>query len=272
MARDASYDQVPQQWSRRSVLSFGAGLMVAGAGIGGGVATVRKTATERRLADTATVSEMSESFSSRVLWRANTDRKVLALTFDDGPGDVLTEPLLEHLREAKVPATFCLVGKAAYVRRELVKTQVKAGHELVNHSWSHADLSQLDDAQLHRELDRTDELINDITGRTPGMVRPPYGRINGALLQRVAETGRDVLMWDVRFHEADRDAAANTRDIITALHPGMIVLGHDAGSQNRKVGIAAVPGVIREAKDRGYTFITASEMLQLDREAGPAPA
>lgn len=206
----------------------------------------------------------STARSVRVLWRAETDRKVMALTFDDGPGDKLTRPLLNALRGERVPATFSLVGREATKRRNIVKQQLTDGHELANHTWSHPDLSLLPLDELSRELERTDQLFYELSGKRPRFIRPPFGRVSGALLQHAAVNGQDVLLWDVRFKEASFDSAGNVTYVQSKIGPGSILLGHDAGRADRYIGTQAVPGLIREAKARGYDFVTASVMAELD--------
>ena len=252
------------------MLGGGAAVAVGAAG-GFGVTTYGARASARSRADGATIAEHSSARSVRVLWRAETDRKVMALTFDDGPGDQLTRPLLDVLRAEKVRATFCIVGQEASRRRDIVKQQVADGHELANHSWSHPDLSLLVPDDLARELKRTDQLLQELTGRQPRFIRPPFGRVSGALLQHAAVNGQDVLMWDVRFREAGLDSAGNVAHVLSTMGPGTIVLGHDAGRGDRHIGTQAVPGLIREARARGYEFVTATRMAELDASA-PVPA
>lgn len=260
----------PVSPSRRSFLKVGG----VGAALGtvglGGAATVRyrDVARARERSFAATFAERSSASSLQVLWRANTERKVMALTFDDGPGDRLTPGLLEVLRTVKVRATFLLVGERARARPDLVRAQVRDGHEVGNHSWSHADLSLLGFDDLRRDLERTDEVLTDLTGRRPNVVRPPFGRVNGALLQHTAMVGQRVLLWDVRLRESDLDAPGNVAWASDNLRPGTILLGHDAGPENRSIGIAAVPGIVKAARERGYAFLTASEMFELEEDQG----
>lgn len=250
---------------RRLIKALGASAAVGvGAATGFGVTSRHDIASARSRAEGATFAKSSAARSVRVLWRAETDRKVIALTFDDGPGDTLTRPLLEVLREQQVPATFCLVGRETTTRRDLVKQQLADGHELANHSWSHPDLSLLSPDELSTELDRTDQLFCELTGTRPRFIRPPFGRVSGALLQHAAVNGQDLLLWDVRFREKELDSAGNVTHVLTTMGPGSILLGHDAGLANRYIGTQAVPGLIRQAKAQGYEFVTASTMADLD--------
>jgi peptidoglycan/xylan/chitin deacetylase (PgdA/CDA1 family) len=250
---------------RRSVLR------AAGAGVAGLIGLgatrdgvhYRDRAAARRRGDAATIAPMTAATGLQVLWRARTERKVMALTFDDGPGGELTPRLLDALRDANVRATFFVVGRRAHERRDLVRAQARDGHELANHSWSHADLSVLDYPDVASELERTDRLLAEITGARPTVIRPPWGRINGAVLQHAAQTGQRILLWDVRFHESDLDAAGNAAHVLDRLRPGTVLLAHDAGRRNRWIGIDAIPAVIDGARAQGYEFVTAGELFRL---------
>lgn len=252
--------------SRRTFLRAGGSVLALGAVGAGGAGGMhhRDVADARDRGLAATHAERSTTGALQVLWRADTERKVMALTFDDGPGEQLTPRLLEMLREARVRATFLLVGSRARERPDLVRAQHDGGHEVGNHSWSHRDLSLLDFAELRRDLERTDAQLSDLTGRRPTVIRPPFGRVNGALLQHAAMADQRILLWDLRLREGDLDTPGNIGWVTENLRPGMILLGHDAGSANRYIGVDAVPGIIKAAKERGYEFLTASEMFEAD--------
>jgi len=202
--------------------------------------------------------------STRVLWDSNTAQRLVALTFDDGPMERFTRPLLEVLDRAKVPATFCVVGARVHQQQSLVRRELSGRHELVNHTWSHPDLSALSAAGVDRELERTNEVIARLTGRRPALLRPPYGRLSGVALRAAARSAHDVLMWDVKLHEQSQDIAGNVHQVLRQLTPGTVLLGHDQGPSYRHVGIAAVPSIIEGAKARGYQFVTASQMFGVD--------
>jgi peptidoglycan/xylan/chitin deacetylase (PgdA/CDA1 family) len=264
----------PDTWSgqpagagtpRRSVLrAAGAGVAgLLGLGAAGDGVHLRDRAAARRRGDAATIAPQTAATGLQVLWRAETNRKVMALTFDDGPGDTLTGPLLDVLREARVRATFFVVGSRAQEHPELVRRQARDGHEVANHSWSHRDLSGLDYADVAWELERTDQVLADLTGVRPTVIRPPWGRINGAVLQHAAQVGQRILLWDIRFRESELDTAGNAAYVLDRIRPGTVLLSHDAGLANRWIGIKAIPAVIAGARARGYEFVTAGELFAL---------
>jgi peptidoglycan/xylan/chitin deacetylase (PgdA/CDA1 family) len=153
-----------------------------------------------------------------------------------------------------------------------VRRQLRDGHELANHTWTHPDLSLLDYGALAHELERTDQLLSELSGRRPAVIRPPYGCMNAALLQHAALAHQGVVLWDVHFQDPVFDSAGNAAHVLERIAPGSIVLGHDAGRKDRSVGIAAVPEVIREERAQGYEFVTASELLELDATSDPVAA
>ncbi len=256
--------------TRRRLLqgALGAAVLAAGGAAGAGAAAYADTAARRDRASCARDGARTAT-STRVLWRAQTDEPVLALTFDDGPHPAYTPALLDVLAEERVRATFFVVGERAHGRREMVRRQLGDRHELGNHSWTHADLSGLDLPQARDEVGRTSQLLTDLAGRPPAVLRPPYGRLTGSVLQVAAEQDMDVLAWDARLRERELDVAGNVAHVLDALRPGMVLLAHDAGPRHRQVGMAAVPDIVRRARERGFRFVTASEMLQLDRRAAP---
>ena len=192
----------------------------------------------------------------------------LALTFDDGPVEHYTRPLLDLLEREATPATFCVVGARVLEQRELVRREVSGRHELVNHSFDHPDLSRLQRAEVREQLARTDQLLTDVTGRGAALVRPPYGRVSGAVLEVASEAGLDVLLWDVEMREVGRTTEQNVEAVLAALRPGMVLLAHDGGPGPHGIGLAAIPEIIAGARARGFRFVTASELFAL---AGPAP-
>jgi peptidoglycan/xylan/chitin deacetylase (PgdA/CDA1 family) len=255
--------------SRRALFT---GVGVGAAAVAGAGASARATGygdvvSARRTASTTSHLDLGNATSVKTLWRANTTEKVLALSFDDGPGTPLTRPLLEVLREEKVRASFGIVGSRATLMRDVIRDEISGGHELFNHSWSHPDLSLLEYDRIRIELERTDQLLYELSGARPAFVRPPYGRINGVLLQHVAQSHQSLLMWQMRFAEEIYDSAGLAAHVVDNLSPGMIVLGHDVGPARRAIGLGAVPAIIRGARKRGYSFVTPSELLALDAEA-----
>lgn len=260
-------DRIPP--SRRGVLraSLGAGIAaVTAAGFGAaGSAFAGSARASERAFSAARCDAMPTS--TRLLWRADTDEKVLALTFDDGPDPRFTPQLLDVLERERVPATFFVCGRQVQAHPELLRREVAAGHEIGNHSWSHLDLAAATEQEVRSELTRTSEVVEQVGGVRPRILRPPWGRISGVAMHVAAALAMDVVVWDVRLLDLEHDHATTVDHVRRHLVPGTVLLGHDSGPASRAIGIGAMPEIIANARARGYRFVRASEMLALDRTA-----
>jgi peptidoglycan/xylan/chitin deacetylase (PgdA/CDA1 family) len=252
---------------RRSFLK-GAGLS-AGVLVGGG-ATVAAVVPEQRVShdeiDTRTYA--NERFGddrlgeTRVIWKAPTTEKLIALTFDDGPMPENTPAILDILAEKKVRATFMVVGSHVAANPDLFRREMAGKHEIGNHTWSHTVLPFTDRNGVDREMRRADEIIERLSGKRPTLFRPPRGCISGDCLTVASRLDYDVLMWSLQLHEDAFDAAGNVAYVADKLVPGTVLLAHDYGNASRKVGLRALPDLIDAVRARGYQFVTASELLQ----------
>lgn len=198
----------------------------------------------------------------RIHYRAETDAKVIALTFDDGPKPDWTPRFLDVLDEADVPATFFLVGKNLVEHADLLRGRLDR-HEVGNHSWSHADLATLDLAGVRNQLESTHDAIVKHTGRTPTLMRPPYGHLGGSTVLAAVGMGYDIALWTRSVNERvfAGDSAGMAADLAETLHPGSIVLAHDVGHKGRLVTLGALPATIAGLKAKGYSFATVSELV-----------
>lgn len=190
----------------------------------------------------------------------------IALTFDDGPHPVLTPKLLDTLKEKHVRATFFLVGKRVAEHPELVRRIIAEGHEIGNHSWSHADLTRLSRSQVASEIDRTQQAIEKAGAPAPHLMRPPYGAINASVVRQInGDFGMDIVLWtvDPQDWKTPGQEAVKAR-ILADTKPGYIVLSHDIQPDT----VAVMGSVIDGLKSRGFEFVTVSQLLRY----APAPA
>ena len=177
-------------------------------------------------------------------------RAAVAVTFDDGPHDEGTPAVLEALAAAGATATFFLVGEQVRRRPALARAIVEAGHEVGLHGDRHTLLLRRRVPALDRDLARALAEIEDATGRTPTLYRPPYGVFSSGALALVRARGLRPILWSAWGRDWERRAtpAAITRRATRALRPGDVVLLHDsdayssAGSWRRTA--AALPSVL----------------------------
>ncbi|MFI7700261.1 polysaccharide deacetylase family protein [Nonomuraea sp. NPDC049480] len=180
--------------------------------------------------------------------------KCVALTFDDGPGRY-TDALLRQLAAYRAQATFFVVGQNVAAYPGILRRTVAAGHEIGNHTWSHADLTRLSAAGVRAQLARADQMIKAVTGMVPRLVRPPYGAMNAAVRR---QTSRPMVMWSVDTLDwLHRDSARVTRKAVKSVRPGSVILFHDI----HPTTVRAMPQVLKALSKRGYKFVTVSRLF-----------
>jgi peptidoglycan/xylan/chitin deacetylase (PgdA/CDA1 family) len=198
---------------------------------------------------------------TRVAWRVDTDQRLIALTFDDGPLPDYTRLALDVCAAMNVRATFNLVGSRVEAHPDLARAELFRGHEVGNHTWSHRDMSRLSAAEAYEEVAHAHRVIERVTGQSPRHLRPPYGHLDGTAIAAAGELGYDIVLWSLQMHETEWGPAGNARYVLQSAVPGTILLAHDAGNSSRIVGLRALPAIVQGLRGQGYRFVTTSELL-----------
>jgi peptidoglycan/xylan/chitin deacetylase (PgdA/CDA1 family) len=190
--------------------------------------------------------------------------KTIALTFDDGPWPVYTEEVLEVLAREKVKATFFWLGRNVANYPDIARQVAQAGHELANHSYNHPT-APMDAATAQRELEQTNQVIEEATGQKTRLFRPPGGHKTNGLVSQARQEGYTVVMWSVQPNDWQPQATPQSiaSAVLQQAQPGTVVLLHDGGG-NRAATVAALPQIIRSLKRQGYQFVTVSQMLEAE--------
>lgn len=221
--------------------------------------------------------EVETSGLERVVWSVDTDRRKVALTFDDGPDPEFTPRILDILDRHQVMATFMVMGYNAVRHPYLLAEVVSAGHEIGSHGWRHLSLAEASVEETVTEIERGTQMIEERAGVPIRVFRPPYGRFNEAAVRLLAKSRRDLIVWSVaRGDLAWRDPSQVADHVITSLGPGEIIGLHDGigrgtfnrSGQNaarlrrrREVELRALPRIIAGAKERDLSFETVSDLL-----------
>jgi peptidoglycan/xylan/chitin deacetylase (PgdA/CDA1 family) len=197
--------------------------------------------------------------------RVETDRPVVALTFDDGPIEALTDSLIRVLDARRVQATFFITGAELAENVEAGARLVAAGHELGNHTYSHQRMVRRSQAFIRNEIESTDSLIRAAGHAGPIHFRPPFGHKLLGLPYYLSRTGRTSITWDIE-PDSYPDVAATADGIVShvleRVRPGSIILLHPwYGS--RRTSLEAVPALVDSLLARGYQVTTVDELLQL---------
>lgn len=181
---------------------------------------------------------------------------LVALTFDDGPARGLTAKLVKILRDRKVPATFFMVGSRVQTAPKAARLVAREGFTVANHTWSHPHLTRLSDGSVRAEIRRTARELRRNGIHPSTLMRPPYGDVNDRVRRDIRDLGLVPVLWTV---DSDDWRGGTSRQIGDSIlrqlrpHRTNIVLQHD-GVRNSPASVAAVPRVIRVARQRGYCF------------------
>jgi peptidoglycan/xylan/chitin deacetylase (PgdA/CDA1 family) len=245
---------------RRRRFLAGLSLFTVGgvAGTAVGYAAEQANAAESPTARTEILNS-PRAYEAAVTWRTEPSARVIALTIDDGPTREWTPQVLAILRNHGASATFFIVGARAEGDPGALARAADEGHELANHTWLHSDLTQHDQSFDAESLERTHALIAGQTGRAPTLCRPPYGRIDSVGLSVCAEMYYRVMLWS--NHVTGSDAAVDVNNVLREASPGGIVLAHDGGPEPNASLMKQLDRLVGTMKDRGYTFVTVSDLL-----------
>jgi peptidoglycan/xylan/chitin deacetylase (PgdA/CDA1 family) len=193
------------------------------------------------------------------LRRGNPYLKEVALTFDDGPHPLYTARLLSILRYYRLPATFFLVGVQAERYPDWVQMIHQEGHEIGCHTYDHFRLVNLPlDEQIY-QIEEFSDLISDITGKRPRLLRPPGGRYNHFTVELMNRNGMALGLWTINSNDTapDCEERAMRRRVLEEVQPGSIILMHDGSEAT----IEMLPRLIETLLRRGYSFVTMSQMM-----------
>ena len=180
--------------------------------------------------------------------------KLIAITFDDGPG-AYTAQLLDELAARDVKATFFVSGYRAANYPETLKRMVSEGHQLASHTQNHENLNTLSAAKIADEISRTQDYITAAGRDNPAYIRPPYGNANKTVR---AQAPSPLINWSVdpedwKYHNADTVCS----NILAGSYDGAIILVHDIYQTSVNGALAAIDKLL----EQGYEFVTVRDLL-----------
>jgi peptidoglycan-N-acetylglucosamine deacetylase len=197
--------------------------------------------------------------------RVETTRKVVALTFDDGPSDLYVSEIVADLKRFGAHGTFYVVGAEAATERAAMLSLVAAGEEIGNHTYDHRRLVFVSTTAAGDEIRSADAVIRAAGYTGPITVRPPYGKKLLSLPYVLWRSDRTTVMWDLEpdsLETTHDDAAAIAQYVADNVRPGSIVLLHPWAAGNAATR-QALPMIMAALRARGYRFVTVSELLAL---------
>jgi peptidoglycan/xylan/chitin deacetylase (PgdA/CDA1 family) len=208
---------------------------------------------------------VSSDFFIPIICKAETDKKEIAISFDDGPAENYTNDILNILDTENVKATFFCIGNRI-AGNEFILKRVKAeGHIIGNHSYSHHFwFDMYSSKKMLNDLQQMDDEMERATGFRPKLFRPPYGVTNPNLAKAIKKGGYTPVGWSVRsLDTVAKDKKQLLSKIVDAIKPGAVFLFHDTC----KITLDVLPEFIQEVKKRGYNIVSLDKLLALQSYA-----
>ncbi|WP_414518990.1 polysaccharide deacetylase family protein [Nostoc sp. PCC 9305] len=190
------------------------------------------------------------------------ERKVIALTFDDGPWPESTAQVLDILKKNQIKGTFFVVGENVKNFPNLLKQEIAEGHVIGNHTWHHW-YQFLNPQAAAYEIDHTEDIIFKTTGLKTNLFRPPGGVMHNGVVDYARNSKYAIILWSSDSVDYSRPAVPKLiGNVFREAKPGGIVLMHDGGG-NRSRTVQALPEIIANFRNQGYRFVIIPELLQI---------
>lgn len=183
--------------------------------------------------------------------------KYIALTFDDGPDKVITNKVINALKENDAHATFFMIGNKISDNKEIILRQLSLGNEMGSHSFDHKNLTNITKNELYYELNKTNKDYKNITGEDILYVRPPYGSLNRKTRHII---NKPIILWDIDTEDWDsKDPIKISNHVIKNAKDGDIILMHDVYPST----LEALKIMLPVLKEEGFNMVTISEMSKI---------
>jgi peptidoglycan/xylan/chitin deacetylase (PgdA/CDA1 family) len=208
------------------------------------------------------------------VWRGGSGgRKIVAITFDDGPSPEYTPIILDILKDKEVKATFFMTGAMVESHPEIAARAAAEGHDIGNHTYHHVNLVFLKGKKLAREIEMGEEALTTALNRKPVLFRPPRSILPGEARRLLIAKGYSIIMWTASAADwMSPNVGVILRRLKKAVRPGAAFLFHDGGAVvgnkggRRESTVLALPLVIDMIRNQGYELVTMTEMLNSGAE------
>lgn len=191
-----------------------------------------------------------QQLSSSLIWRIPSNRKVIHLTFDDGPIPVVTPWVLDQLAVHGAKATFFCVGSNVKKNANIYQRILEEGHRTGNHTDKHVNGWTMLNREYYLDIAKCARVVKS------DLFRPPYGKIRPTQIARIRKEYK-VIMWDVlsKDYDTDMDGKTCAERVIKSSRPGSIIVFHDSVKAEPRLRIA-LPEVLEYFRNEGYSFET----------------
>lgn len=202
------------------------------------------------------------------IYRVKTDKKHVALTFDDGPSPIWTPKILDELKKENIKAAFFMIGHHVQKYPEIAKRVAEEGHTIGNHGYAHSVMFYYTPAEIEEEIKYTEHVIKEITGVTTKYFRPPKAWLRRAIKEKVKSMGYETVLWSLNSKDwVSFNHKAIAEYISKNIKNGDILLFHDSGNVTSTEGgsrlqtVKTVSLLARMLRKKGFEFISIEELM-----------
>lgn len=224
-------------------------------------AEVTAKATDNNKDSTVSEEKKPSNKNESTILTKNVDRKIdpkkpmVALTFDDGPHYKYTKNILNSLKKYNAVATFFVLGDRAEKNKDIIKCMAENGNQIGNHTYDHKYLTKLSTTEINNEINKTSDIIYNITNIRPSVLRPTYGAVNDNVK---LNTNVPLILWSVDTRDwQSRDEKSVVNKALKNVKDGEIILMHDI----YKSTASAADVIIKELTSKGYQLVTVDELF-----------
>lgn len=188
-------------------------------------------------------------------------KPMVALTFDDGPTRIYTTQILDCLKDNQAHATFFVLASRVSSMPDLLERMILEGNEVGNHTFSHKQLTKLDEVSMDNEISKANETIANIINQQPRLLRPPYGEYNETVLHHIGNMR--IVRWTIDSEDwKSKDTATIVNKVMQEVKDKDIILLHDLYQTSADAACLLIPQLI----ENGYQLVTVSDLYQFTSE------
>jgi len=202
------------------------------------------------------------------IYRGQTAKKQVVLTFDDGPSPNWTPKILDELKREKIHALFFMVGHHVQKYPDIARRVAEEDHTIGNHGYAHSVMLYYTPAELEEEVKYAEHVIREITGQTTKYFRPPKAWLRKSIKDKVASMGYQTVLWSLNSKDwVAFNHKSMVRYISKNIKSGDILLFHDSGNVlsteggNRLQTVKSISLLARTLREKGYEFVSIEELL-----------
>ena len=225
----------------------------------------------RNISNKSIESEVFQNISKNdyedlIIKCGDTNEKLLALTFDDGPDEKFTPQILDILKKYDIKATFYVIGEKVQYNKKIIKREFEEGHEIGNHTYTHINVSKNGYNKIKKEILDTQSEVKSVIGIYPKTFRPPYRAISKDMCEIIKQEDMNIVLWsyvDARDWESP-GVSSIVKSIENGIKNGCIILLHDYNKirNSKSQTIEALDIIIPDLLEKGYKFVTISELIE----------